>query len=206
MKARRGFCQIIVNRQKHEALLDEEVELSSVFQDLGFDVHKAVCGPKDDVETIINSLARGSYRDNTKFVCFILSNITENWETESFDKQSLSVTKLMARFTYGPLSLDLLEQPKIFIIQGKQNVTALETDEAVKESFTVALPPGKNFLCLFVPYRKGYISTLLSVIKMYGSNLDLLSILSVAKKLFYEKSHITIPDPVHNFKGKVYLQ
>ncbi len=206
MKARKGFCQIIVNRQKHEALLDEEVELSGVFQDLGFDVPKAVCGPNHDVETIINSLTTKSYRDNTIFVCFILSNVTENWEIKTLGGQPLSVTKLMGKFSSSKWST-LITKPKIFIILGHRETTALETDEPVEDKiFTVELPPGGNFLCLFVPYRKGYISTLLSAIKLYGSSRDLLSILSEAKKLFYEKSHITIPDPVHNLLGKVYLK
>lgn len=168
-------------------------------------MHKAVCGPNGDVGLVINSVAEGDYSYNSSFVCFILSNVTENWEIETLGGQPLSVTKLMGKFSSVKWST-LITQPKIIIILGHPETTALETDEPVEEkSFTVELPPGENFLCLFVPYRKGYISTLLSVIKLYGSSRDLLSIFSEAKKLFYEKSHITIPDPVHNLLGKVYL-
>ena len=159
---------------------------------------KAVCSPKNDVESIINSVALRDYDGNSSLVCFILSDVT------------LSVSKLMTKFR-GSDSLQFT--PKIFIIQGHQSLaTALsETKVPVDEtSITIQLPVGvENLLCLFVPYRKGYISTLLSTIKLHGLKhslkRDFLHILSEAKKSFYEKNNITIPDPVHTFSDPVYL-
>ena len=193
MEGTEGFCQIIVNREKREVLLKEEEEIESVFQDLCYEVNKEVCGAENDVT---NFLARGDYSGKGCFVCFVLSNVTKKWEIETLSRRPLSVSRLVAKFRHS-----FLGQPKIFIIQGHQKSTALKTDEP----FDVKSLPGENFLCLFVPYRKGYISTLLSVIKLHGSKRDLLYILSETKKLFHEKSGITIPDPVHNFSGKVYL-
>lgn len=165
-------------------------------------MNKELCGAENDVELVTNSLARRDYSDKYCFVCFILSNVTKNWEIETLGRHPLSVDRLVAKFRHS-----FLVQPKIFIVQGHQKSTALETDVPFDETsfYTVKLLPGANFLCLFVPYRKGYISTLLSVIKLHGSKRDLLYILSEAKKLFYEKSGMTIPDPVHNFSSKVYL-
>ena len=108
------------------------------------------------------------------------------------------------------------EMPKIVIIQGHQTTTSLEAGVPydhydwqllLENSFTEDLRAyGEDFLCLFFPYRKGYISTLLSVIKLLSSKQrDILDILSEAKKLFYEKSNVIIPDPVHNLKEPVYL-
>lgn len=147
------------------------------------------------------SVAKRDYSDYNSFVCFMQSSVTKDWEIESFDGRSLSLTKLLAKFSFFEFPSLL----KIFIIQGHQTTTALEADEPLDvESFSVKLPR-ENFLCLFVPYRKGYISTLLSVIKSPGSKRrDILYILSEAKKLFYEKNHILIPDPVHNLMGPVY--
>ena len=178
------------------------MEIESVFQELRYEVNKQVCGAENDLELVTNSLARRDNIDKDCFVCFILSNVTENWEIETLGRLPLSVSKLLAKFRHS-----LSGEPKIFIIQGHQKSATLEADKPVEEtSFcTVKLLPGKNFLCLFVPYRKGYISTLLSVIKLHGSKRDLLYILSEAKKLFYERSGITIPEPVHNFSSKVYL-
>ena len=165
-------------------------------------MNKEVCGAENDMELAINSLARRDDSDKDCYICFILSNVTKNWEIETLGRHPLSVSRLVAKFRRS-----FLRGPKIFIIQGHQKSTALETDEPFDETsfYTVKSLPGENFLCLFVPYRKGYISTLLSVIKLHGSKLDLLFILSEAKKLFYEKSGITIPDPVHSFSSKVYL-
>ena len=153
----------------------------------------------------IDSLARRDYSDKNSFVCFILSNVTKNWEIENSGGKPFNVTKLMAKFNTSEC-FTLKRLPKIFIIQGDQKASAHESDEPVAEKpFSAELPVGRNFLCLFVPYRKGYISTLLSVIELHGSDRDLLYILSEAKKLFYSRNHIIIPDPVHNFSGKVYL-
>ncbi|KAL9971612.1 hypothetical protein ACROYT_G017798 [Oculina patagonica] len=73
LKARKGFCQIIVNRQKHEALLDEEVELSGVFQDLGFDVPKAVTEKPQHLKLTsllkTKNLLLSSLRAETSYVC-----------------------------------------------------------------------------------------------------------------------------------------
>jgi len=200
----KGFCQVIVNRQKLEVLVEEKEEFESVFKDLGFYVDETVCESNDDVELVINSVAKRDYSDYNSFVCFMQSSVTKEWEIESFDGRSLSLTKLLAKFSFFKFPSLL----KIFIIQGHQTTTALEADEPLNvESLSVKLPIlGENFLCLFVPYRKGYISTLLSVIKSHGSKRrDILYILSEAKKLFYEKNHIIIPDPVHNLMGPVYL-
>ena len=183
------------------------MEFESVFKDLGFDVDEKVCNTNDDLEQKIRSVASRDFRGYNRFVCFIQSSVTKDWEIESFDGSSLSVTKLIAKFRFEK-SFPWEVVPKIFIIQGHQSTTALQAGEPLDEkSFSVKLPVGENVLCLFVPYRKGYISTLLSVIKLHGSErlVDILDILSEAKKLFYEKNHITIPDPVHNFMGTVYL-
>jgi len=202
----KGFCQVVVNRQKLEALDGEKVEFERVFKDLGFDVDEKVCKSNDDVKRVIVSVADRDYSDYNRFVCFIQSNVNRDWEIEGFDGGSLSVAKLLTNFRYSRFS-SWSEPLKIFIIQGHQTTTALEADEPIDEkSFSLKLPFGENCLCLFVPYRKGYISTLLSVIKSQGSKpRDIFDILSEAKKLFYEKNHITIPDPVHNFRGPVYL-
>ncbi|KAJ7383752.1 Caspase 8, apoptosis- cysteine peptidase, like 2 [Desmophyllum pertusum] len=201
-----GFCQIIINGQRSETLFKEDGEVQSVFQELGFDVDKAICSPKNDVESIINSVALRDYDGNRILVCFILSDVTESSEIQSFSGKTLSVSKLMTKFWRSD---SLQFKPKIFIIQGHQlPATALsETKVPVDEtSITIQLPVGdKNVLCLFVPYRKGYISTLLSTIKLHGLKRDFLDILSEAKKSFYEKNNITIPDPVHTFSGPVYL-
>lgn len=171
---------------------------------------KAVCSPKNDVESIINSVALRDYDGNRILVCFILSDVTESSEIQSFSGKTLSVSKLMTKFWRSD---SLQFTPKIFIIQGHQSLaTALsETKVPVDEtSITIQLPVGvENLLCLFVPYRKGYISTLLSTIKLHGLKhglkRDFLHILSEAKKSFYEKNNITIPDPVHTFSDPVYL-
>ena len=204
---RKGFCQVIVNREKLEALDQEKVEFESVFEDLEFNVDEKVCGESNDVERVMNSVASRDYSDYNRFVCFIQSSVTKDWEIESFDGSSLSVTKLIAKFSFKKF-YPWQGMPKIFIIQGHPTTTARQADEPLDEkSFSVKLPFSENILCLFVPYRKGYISTLLSVIKLHGSKrpVDILDIFSEAKKLFYEKNHITIPDPVHNFTRSVYL-
>ena len=201
-----GFCQVIVNRQKLEALDKEKTEFESVFKDLGFDVDDKVCESNVDVGVVMNSVASRSYSCYDCFICFIQSNVTKDGEIESFFGRSLSVTTLLAKFSFMGASSSR-DPPKIFIIQGLQTTTALEADEPIDEkSFSVNLPIEET-LCLFVPYRKGYISTLLSVIKLPSSKQrDILHILSEAKKLFYEKSHVTIPDPVHNLTGPVCLK
>ena len=206
----KGFCQLIVNRQKPEAL-DKEIvereEFESVFKDLGFDVDEKVCGSNNDVEREIDSLAGRDYSDYNSFICFIQSSVTKDRKIENSFGRSLSVTKLLAKFMRSSKFPSWQEAPKIFIIEGHQGTTTLEADELIDEkSFSVKLPVGENFLCLFVAYRKAYISNLLSVIKLHGSKgRDILGILTEAKKLFYEKNHITIPDPVHNLTRPAYL-
>ena len=120
----------------------------------------------------------------------------------------MSVAGLIAKFRFEE-SFDPPELPKIFIIQGHQTTTAEKAFEPLYEKpFSVKLPEREKYLCLFVPYRKGYISTLLSVIKSHGSKhtrRHILEILLEAKKLFYNQNHITIPDPVHNLVDPVYL-
>jgi len=153
----------------------------------------------------LNSVASRDYGEYNLFVCFV-----KDLKIEEFGGRGLSVTKLLARFrsSFHPLQQ---ERPKIFIIQGHQTTTAFAIDEPhyekllFKESVSIKFPD-ENFLCLLFPYRKGYISTLLSVIKSQSSEpREILDILSEAKKLFYQKNHITIPDPVHNLTGPVYL-
>ena len=202
----KGFCQVIVNRQKLEVLDKERMEFRSVFKDLGFDADEKVFESTDDVERVIDFLASRDYSDYNRFICFIQTSVTKDGRIESFLGRSLSITNLLAKLRCLELP-PWREAPKIFIIQGHQTTTALETDEPVDEkSVSVKLPVGENFLCLFFPYRKGYIATLLSVIKLHSSKRrHILEILSEAKKLFYEKNRITIPDPVHNLTGPVYL-
>ena len=203
-----GFCQVIVNRQPKLEALDEEREaFKSVFKDLKFDVDEKVCESNVDIEQVINSVASRDYSDYSCFICFIQSNVTKDGEIESFFGRPLSVAKLLAKFSFLGFS-SWRDPPKIFIIQGHQTTTALEADEPIDEkSVSVKLPVGENFLCLFLPYRKGYIATLLSTIKLHSSQgHDILCILSEAKKLFYEKNHITIPDLVHNLTDSVYLK
>ena len=204
----KGFCQVIVSRQKLEALDKEKMEFESVFKDLGFDVDEKVCESNDDVERVITYVASRDYSGYNSFICFIQSSVTKDGRIESFFGRSLSITKLLAKFRCSELP-HWREAPKIFIIQGHQTTTALEADEPVDEkSVSVKLPVGENFLCLFFPYRKGYIATLLSVIKLHSSKIDrrpILDILSEAKKLFYEKNHVTIPDPVNNLTCPAYL-
>ena len=202
----KGFCQVIVNGQRLEALDEERKEFESVFKGLGFEVDEKVCESDDDVERVIDSVADRDFPHYNRFMFFIQSSVNRDGEIESTFGRSLSVTNLLAKFRFLEFS-SRSEPPKIFIIQGHQTTTALEADKPIDEkSFSVELPFGQNFLCLFVPYRKGYISTLLSVIKLHGSKrCDILDILSEAKKLFYEKNHITIPDPVHNLTRPVFL-
>ena len=197
---RKGFCQIIAERKEVEALDEEKVEFESVFKDLGFYVDVEVWESTHDVGRVLNSLARRVFGEYSLFVCFVQSSVTS----------PMSVINLLREF-----KILQQEMPKIVIIQGHQTTIALEAAVAYaydwhllfEKTYSEDLPAfGENFLYLFVPYRKGYISTLLSVIKLPGSKpRDILDILSEAKKLFYEKSHITIPDPVHNLKGPVYL-
>ena len=208
LKRTKGFCQVVVNRQKLEGLDVEKEEFKSVFKGLRFDVNEKVLKSNDDIEWLMDSVADRDYYDYNQFVCFIQSNVNRDWEIEMPDGRSWSVTELLTRFKFfrHPSWLGSLELRKIFIIQGHQTATTLMADEPTEEkSFLIKLPHAES-LCLFVPYRKGYISTLLNVIKSQSiKRRDILDILSEAKKLFYEKNHITIPDPVHNLMGPVYL-
>jgi len=185
-----------------------------VFKDLGFSVDEIVCEPNDDVEKALHSVASRDYGEYNLFVCFVQSSVIKDLIIEGFGGRVLSVTELLARFS-SRFHLLQRERPKIFIIQGHQTTATFGIDEPryerslpkllFKESVSIKLPD-ENFLCLFFPYRKGYISTLLSVIKSQSSEpREILDILSEAKKSFYEKNHITIPDPVHNLTGPVYL-
>ena len=176
------------------------MEFKSVFKDLGFFVEEEVCESTDDVGRVLHYVAGRFFGEDSLFVCFVQSSV----------KGPMSVVKLLRKFT-----ILQQEMPKIVIIQGHQTTSALEADKPydyewqsfLENSFYEDLPAfGKNFLCLFVPYRKGYISTLLSVIKLSGSKQrDILDILSEAKKLFSKKSNVIIPDPVHNLTSPVYL-
>ena len=174
-----------------------------------------ICVSGVDLEWVTKHVAREYYGNYNLFVCFVQSSVTKDWRLEMFGSRPLSVIDLLAKFD-ETASFQFRHQEQnmaeIFIIQGHQTTTALEADESYnwksfEESFSMKFATsGRNLLCLFVPYRKGYISTLGSVIKLPGSKpRDILDIFSEAKKLFYEKSYFTIPDPVHNLKGPVYL-
>ena len=182
------------------------MEFERVFKDLGFEVDEKVCKSNDDLGMVMNSVNSKDYSDYNCFIWFMQFNVTEDGKIENFFGRSMSITKLLVKFSFLEFS-SWREAPKIFIIQGHQTTTALEANEPIDEkSFSVNLHVGET-LCLFVPYRQGYIATLLGAIKLHCSERrDILYILSEAKKLFYQKSHITIPDPVHNLTRPVYLR
>ncbi|PFX21026.1 E3 ubiquitin-protein ligase DZIP3 [Stylophora pistillata] len=194
----KGFCQVIINRTTHEGIVGKEDEIVSVFQSLGYDVDKATSTANDDVKQLVKPIAARDYDNSDIFVCFILSNLTENLEIVSSKGGAFGVIDLMTKFSPRNC-LSLSEKPKVFIFLVHQKAAAPATMYSVARNVPF---PG---MCLFVPYRKGYLSTLLTEIKSRASDLDLLSILEEAKRSFYQKNNITIPDPVHNFPKKVFL-
>lgn len=199
-----GFCQIIINRTTQEELVGEMDEIARVFKELDYHVDKATCTPSDGIEKVVESIVARDYQYRKIFVCFILSNLTENMEMESVKGGAFNVKDLMGMFR--PLHCpQLSERPKVFIflVHQKAGIKASESKYSVYKTLTAHLPfPG---LCLFVPYSQGYLSTLLTKIRLNGSDLDLLTILEEAKKSFYKETNITIPDPVHNFNARVFL-
>ena len=199
-----GFCQIIVNRTTQEELVGEMDEIARVFKELDYHVDKATCTPSDGIEKVVESIVARDYQYRKIFVCFILSNLTENMEMESVKGGAFNVKDLMGMFR--PLHCPQLSgRPKVFIflVHQKAGIKASESKYSVYKTLTAHLPfPG---LCLFVPYSQGYLSTLLTKIRLNGSDLDLLTILEEAKKSFYKETNITIPDPVHNFNARVFL-
>ena len=197
-----GLCQIIINRTTQEELVGEMDEIVHVFEELHYHVDKATCTPSDGIEKVIESIAARDYQYRKFFVCFILSNLTENMEMESVKGGAFNVKDLMGMFS--PLHCPQLSgRPKVFIFLVHQKAGASESKYSVPKTLTAHLP--FHGLCLFVPYSQGYLSTLLTKIRSNGSDLDLLTILEEAKKSFYKKTSITIPDPVHNFTERVFL-
>ena len=197
-----GFCQIIINRTTQEELVGEMDEIVRVFEELDYHVDKATCTPSDGIEKVVESIAARDYQYRTIFVCFILSNLTENMEMESVKGGAFNVKDLMGMFS--PLHCPQLSgRPKVFIFLVHQKAGASESKYSVSKTLTAHLP--FHGLCLFVPYSQGYLSALLTQIELRGSDLDLLTILEEAKKSFYKKTSITIPDPVHNFTERVFL-
>ena len=201
-----GLCQIIINRTTQEELVGEMDEIVRVFKMLDYHVDKATCTPSDGIEKVVESIAAKDYQiEYTKiFVCFILSNLTENMEMESVKGGAFNVKDLMGMFS--PLHCPQLSgRPKVFIflVHQKAGIKASESKYSVSKTLTAHLP--FHGLCLFVPYSQGYLSTLLTKIRLEGSDLDLLTILEEAKKSFYKETNITIPDPVHNFNERVFL-
>ena len=197
-----GLCQIIINRTTQEELVGEMDEIVHVFEELHYHVDKATCTPSDGIEKVIESIAARDYQYRKFFVCFILSNLTENMEMESVKGGAFNVKDLMGMFS--PLHCPQLSgRPKVFIFLVHQKAGASESKYSVPKTLTAHLP--FHGLCLFVPYSQGYLFTLLTKIRSSGSDLDLLTILEEAKKSFYKETNITIPDPVHNFNERVFL-
>ena len=173
-----------------------------VFETLNYRVDKATCTPSDDLKKLVQSIVARDYEHSDIFFCFILSNLTENMEMESVKGGAFNVRDLMDMFS--PQNCPKLAgKPKVFIFLVHQKVAASESKYSVPEKLITVVP--FNGLCLFVPHGKGYLSALLTKIRSHYLYLDLLTILKEAKKSFYEKTKITIPDPVHNFRGKVFL-
>ena len=200
--SRDGLCQIIINRTTQEELVGEMDEIVRVFEELDYHVDKATCTPSDGIEKVIESIAARDYQYRKIFVCFILSNLTENMEMESVKGGAFNVKDLMGMFS--PLHCPQLSgRPKVFIFLVHQKAGASESKYSVPKTLTAHLP--FHGLCLFVPYSQGYLFTLLTEIRLNGSDLDLLTILEEAKKSFYKETNITIPDPVHNFNERVFL-
>lgn len=214
----KGFCQVIVNRQELKVLDEEKEEFKSVFKDLGFYFDEVACKWNDDVEGVIEHVVSRDYGACNLFVCFVQSCVTEDWNIKNSDGRTLDFKSLLAKFTTLKSSHLVRKMPKIFIIQGHKTITALATVERydwksssdkllLGRSFPVRSSDlGEDFLCLFVPYEKGYISTLLSIIKLPGSRRrDISGILLEAKKQFYKNTHVIIPDPIHNLTVPVCL-
>ena len=202
----KGFCQVIVNRQELKALDEEKEEFKSVFKDLDFYFDEVACKSNDDVEGVIEHVVSRDYGACNLFVCFVQSCVTEDWNIKNSDGRTLDVKSLLAKFTTLKSPHLVRKMPKIFIIQGHQTITSANK-LLLERSFPVRSSDlGQDFLCLFVPYEKGYISTLLSIIKCPGSRRrDIVGILLEAKKQFYKKTHVIIPDPIHNLTVPVCL-
>ena len=183
-------------------LVGEKDEIVCVFETLNYRVDKATCTPSDDLKKLVQSIVARDYEHSDIFVCFILSNLTENMEMESVKGGALNVRDLMDMFS--PQNCPKLAgKPKVFIFLVHQKAAASESKYSVPEKLITVVP--FNGFCLFLPHGKGYLSVLLTKIRSHYSYLDLLTILKEAKKSFYAKIKITIPDPVHNFRGKVFL-
>lgn len=197
-----GFCQVIINRTTQEELVGEKDEIVHVFKMLNYRVDKATCTPSDDLKKLVQSIVARDYEHCDIFVCFILSNLTENMEMESVKGGAFNVRDLMDMFS-PPNCPKLAGKPKVFIFLVHQKAAASESKYSIAEKLITEVP--FYGLCLLVPYGKGYLSALLNEIMSSSLHLDLLTILKEAKKSFYAKTEITIPDPVHNFRGKVFL-
>ena len=169
---------------------------------LNYRVDKATCTPSDDLKKLVQSIVARDYEHCDIFVCFILSNLTENMEMESVKGGAFNVRDLMDMFS-PPNCPKLAGKPKVFIFLVHQKAAASESKYSIAEKLITEVP--FYGLCLFVPYGKGYLSDLLNEIMSRSLHLDLLTILKEANKSFYTKTKITIPDPVHNFRGEVFL-
>lgn len=203
IEVRRGFCQVIVNADpKLFGHKDEEVV--KVFKSLEYEVKKVVCAKNDELKQQIDSIAKKDYTDKDILVCFILSSVTENFEILSSNGDVLNVRYVLMKFN-GKSCLSLHGKPKIFILLGHRKDLALEFVRPAFEKTSVIPAGERNFLLLYAPYNKGYLSTLLSSIKQNSSKHDILNILCVANKSFKSKTDITIHQPIHNLQSKVYL-
>ena len=199
---KKGFCQIIIDRTTQEELVDKNNEIAGVFEGFNYYVDKVTCTPSYDLKTLVEGIAARDYVGVNIFVCFILSNLTENMEIESLEGGAFNLKDLMGMF--NPMNCPQLSgRPKVFIFLVHQKAGASESKYSVPKTLTAHLP--FHGLCLFVPYSQGYLSALLTQIALRGSDRDLLTILEEAKKSFYKKTSITIPDPVHNFTERVFL-
>ena len=201
-KRNHGFCQVIINRTTQKEFVGEKDEIVRVFETLNYRVDKATCRPSDDLKKLAQSIVARDYEHCDIFVCFLLSNLTENMEMENVKGGAFNVRELMDMFS-PPNCPKLAGKPKVFIFLVHQKAAASESKYSVPEKLITVVP--FDGLCLFAPYGKGYLSSLLTEIGSHSLHSDLLTILKEAKKSFYEKTKITIPDPVHNFRGRVFL-
>ena len=70
-----------------------------VFETLNYRVDKATCTPSDDLKKLVQSIVARDYEHSDIFVCFILSNLTENMEMESVKGGAFNVRDLKDMFS-----------------------------------------------------------------------------------------------------------
>ena len=201
-KRNHGFCQVIINRMTQKEFVGEKDEIVRVFETLNYRVDKAICRPSDDLKKLVQSIVARDYEHCNIFVCFLLSNLTENMEMENVKGGAFNVRELMDMFSPSNCP-KLAGKPKVFIFLVHQKAAASESKYSVPEKLITVVP--FSGLCLFAPCGKGYLSALLTEIGSHSLHSDLLTILKEAEKSFYEKTKITIPAPVHNFRRRVFL-